>query len=94
MGGFNFVLDDAKLVAAVSGEGATYPDGGLQRLVVPGDCDDSRLYHRIWAGEMPPSGFPAPTVSEVSMIRAWIACLGGSPAGEDGAGDGGAPARP
>jgi hypothetical protein len=76
MGGFDFVMDDAKLLTAVS---ATVDDAGAPLpFLVPGDPDRSRIYHRAAVGEMPPVQAPplppnpAPTVSDLSVLRAWI----------------------
>jgi hypothetical protein len=92
MGGFDFVLDDERLKTAVS---MTVDDAGKPlRFVVPGDPEQSRLYRRIVVGEMPPvqapplPANPIPAVSDVSVLRAWIAsCLGAS--ASHGPGDGG-----
>jgi hypothetical protein len=88
MGGFDFVLDDAKLKSAVSS--TVFDDAGKPlRFLVPGDPDRSRIYHRIVAGEMPPTQAPplppnpAPTVSDLSVLRTWItACCGPSEQGD------------
>jgi hypothetical protein len=85
---FNFVLDVAKLLTAVSG---TVKDPSTMqpvRFLVPGDPDHSRLYVRMFRREMPPGdivGLPnnpnRPTVSDVSLVRHWIAhCLGANEA--------------
>jgi hypothetical protein len=86
-GGFDFVLDDNKLVSAVTS--APTPDGGVWRFVVPGDCDDSYVYYRISKSQMPPPGNPAPTISDLSVLRTWINCLAGSPLGPNGGDDAG-----
>jgi hypothetical protein len=65
-GNFYFVLDDELLAKAVSASG--------QRFIVPGAPDDSRLYRRIAAGEMPPrTRTQRPTPDEVALLRRWIA---------------------
>jgi hypothetical protein len=77
MGGFDFVLDDAKLRTALSS--TVDAMGKPLRFLVPGDPARSRLYQRLWAGEMPPVQAPplppnpTPTVADVSVLRAWIA---------------------
>jgi hypothetical protein len=64
-GNFYFVLEDETLAKAVSSTG--------QRFIVPGSPDDSRLYRRVAAGEMPPrSRTQRPTPEEVSLLREWI----------------------
>jgi len=98
MGGFDFVLDDARLVTAVS---SVLDDAGMpERFIIPGDPDHSRLYRRVALGEMPPTqspplpALPAPNVSDISVLRYWITdCLGVTPvAADDGsAGDDAAP---
>jgi hypothetical protein len=44
-GSFDYVLDDARLVKSFSSD--TCPDGGLYRMVVPGDPTDSLVYERF-----------------------------------------------
>jgi hypothetical protein len=64
-GNFYFVLDDDILAKAVSSTG--------QRFVVPGAPDDSRLYRRVAAGEMPPKSLSLrPTPDEIALLRRWI----------------------
>jgi hypothetical protein len=76
-GNFYFVLDDEVLVKAVSATG--------QRFIVPGAPEDSRLYRRVAAGEMPPRArTQRPSPDDVALLRRWISgCLtpgaGGSP---------------
>jgi hypothetical protein len=81
---FNYVLDVGKLLTAVS---STVKDPVTMqpvRFLVPGDPDHSRVYVRMFKREMPPGdviGLPPnpnrPTVSDISVIRQWIAhCLG------------------
>jgi hypothetical protein len=69
---FDFILEPDKLKMAVSSTG--------QRFVVPGDPDQSRIYQRISVGEMPPPGrMPRPSMSDVQVIRQWIAsCFDGT----------------
>jgi hypothetical protein len=86
-GGFNFILDDAKLVdPAVGISNKTRDDAGkLVRLVIPGDPDNSWIYQRVQhtraapRGQMPPLNTdptlpqnPRPTVSDISVLREWI----------------------
>jgi hypothetical protein len=76
------VLDVAQLLMKVS---ATVDDPDTKqpaRFLVPGDPDHSRIYVRAMRGEMPPPdvvGLPAnprPSVSDLSVLQAWIAhCL-------------------
>jgi hypothetical protein len=54
----------------------------LQRLVIPGEPEKSRLYLRVRNGEMPPTRppserqVPRPTISSISVLRSWIgSCL-------------------
>jgi hypothetical protein len=64
-GNFYFVLDDDVLAKAVSSTG--------QRFIVPGSPDNSRLFKRVAAGEMPPrSRMQRPTPQEVALLRDWI----------------------
>ena len=77
-GNFNTVLDFSTLPTLVS----TLPnpnDGGQFRFVVPGDPDNSRIYTRVFNGDMPPADvdptlppLPRPTVSQRSILRTWI----------------------
>jgi hypothetical protein len=84
-GNFYFVLDDDVLVKAVSATG--------QRFIVPGAPEDSRLFRRVAAGEMPPKArMQRPTPDDVALLRRWITrCL--TPGG-GGAPDAAAPAAP
>jgi hypothetical protein len=88
-GGLGFILDDGQLAGAYS-QTALLPDGGPQRLLIPGDPYDSRLYQQVAAGlsgsaaGMPPTAqagyptIPRPSVSDVSVLYAWIvACVPG-----------------
>ena len=86
---FDFVLNTAKLLVARSttARDPVDPTKGM-RFLVPGDPDGSRLYLLMAGGTPPmpppsPSGqapMPAPTVSDLSLLRQWITnCLG--PAG-------------
>jgi hypothetical protein len=89
---FDYVLDVGKLLKAVS---STVKDPVTMqpvRFLVPGDPDHSRIYVRMFKREMPPGdvvGLPPnpnrPTVSDISVIRQWIAhCLGtDAPDGQD-----------
>jgi hypothetical protein len=69
---FDFILDLDKLKTGVSSTG--------QRFVVPGDPDQSRIYQRMSVGEMPPAGrMPRPSMSDIEVIRQWIAsCFDGT----------------
>jgi hypothetical protein len=90
---FDYVLDVGKLLAAVSSTVKDPATGQPVRFLVPGDPDHSRLYIRMFKREMPPGdvvGLPPnpnrPTVSDVSVVRQWIAhCLGTN--ADDGQGD-------
>src|SRR5262245_40095594 len=58
-GGFNYVLDRDKLVAA--------------RKVVPGKPDDSPLMRKVVAGKMPPPDQqPRPSADDVALLRQWV----------------------
>jgi hypothetical protein len=87
-GAFNFVLDDARLVASHSNN-YTNDAGMLRRLVIPGDPEDSWLYQRITAPigsveRMPPlnaaqfigpaaaASLVVPTASDISVLYEWI----------------------
>jgi hypothetical protein len=92
MGGFNYVLDDNQLITAHS---ATYTDdaGAYRRMIIPGDPEDSWVYHRVAIGAMPPTQnpplppIPHPTISDISILHEWIEnCLGASSGAAD-AGD-------
>jgi hypothetical protein len=91
--GLGFILDDGRLASALS-QTAILPDGTPQRLVVPGSPYGSRLYQRVAAGlsrsaaGMPPAAqpgypvLPRPSVSDVSVLYAWImACVPGATQG-------------
>jgi hypothetical protein len=76
---FDCVLDTESLIAKVSVT-AKDPDTSLPaRFLVPGDPDHSRIYLRPLHGEMPPPDVvglppnPRPTVSDLSVLRHWIA---------------------
>lgn len=81
-GGFDFVLDDARLASAVSS--TSLDDAGKpMRLIIPGKPSESNFYQRVIQGQMPPAvapplpPTPTPTVSEFSELHEWIAnCLG------------------
>lgn len=73
---FNFVLDDDKLTTT------TFVPSGLL-FVAKGDPEHSELYQRVSLGLMPPGASDianqssiAPTISDVSVLREWIMCLG------------------
>jgi len=81
---FDYVLDVPKLLTAVSAT-VTDPTTGMPvRFLVPGDPDHSRIYVRMFTRQMPPGdvvGLPPnpsrPSVSDISVVRQWIAhCLG------------------
>ncbi len=58
-GGFNYVLDRDKLVAA--------------RKIVPGKPDDSPLLRKVVAGKMPPPDqSPRPSAAEVALLKQWV----------------------
>jgi hypothetical protein len=66
MGHFDFVLEPDTLTTATGTTGA--------RFVVPGMPDQSRLYQRAAAGEMPPAGrMPRPSEGDIAVLRDWIA---------------------
>ncbi len=68
-GGFNYVLDRDKLVAA--------------RKVVPGQPDESPLLRKVVAGKMPPPDEqPRPAAADVALLRQWVeaGALGAAPA--------------
>jgi hypothetical protein len=82
LGGLGAMLDDNALIAARSTQGALDDAGRPQRLVVPGDPDDSRLYQRMYEGlalsaaGMPPADQSLrPNASDCSLLRQWILCL-------------------
>jgi hypothetical protein len=86
-GGFNFILEDARLSDPVRGVSNKTRNnlGQPVRLVIPGDPDNSWIYQRIShtnaapQGQMPPLTTdptlpqnPRPSVSEISVVREWI----------------------
>jgi hypothetical protein len=92
-GGIDFILDDSRLVGAVS-QTATDDAGQPLRLVVPGDPAHSWLYARVAggvagsaAGMPPPSaqsiaGVSHCTASDLSVLYGWIfACVPGTDGG-------------
>ena len=98
---FDYVLDVGKLLTAVSSSVKDPVTMQPVHFLVPGDPDHSRLYVRMFRREMPPGdvvGLPPnpsrPTVSDVSVIRQWIAhCLGTNARdGQDDGQDDSAPA--
>jgi hypothetical protein len=81
---WNFVLDDNRLIS----EQFTREQQPPQRYVIPGDPMRSVLYVRaVVLRDMPPQPTdlgtprnPAPTLSDASVLRDWIAhCLPGAP---------------
>jgi hypothetical protein len=80
---FDFVLEVDRLVAARSTTVKDPQSGQPARFLVPGQPDQSRLYVRIAADEMPPRdvvGLPPnpkrPSISDLSVLRTWISdCL-------------------
>ncbi len=92
-GGVDFILDDGKLLAAVS-QTQTDDAGKPLPLLVPGDPAHSWLYVQVAHGMngastgMPPltlagySNIPRPGAMHLSLLYAWImACLPGTDAG-------------
>jgi hypothetical protein len=81
-GNFDFILDFNTLMKAVGTTG--------KRFAVPGMPDQSRLFQRAAAGEMPPAGrMPRPGPDDIRVLREWIqSCLVAGPS--DGP-DAGAP---
>jgi mono/diheme cytochrome c family protein len=60
-GGFNFVLHRSKLIES-------------DAYIAPGKPDDSYLYQRMAAGDMPPRGEePRPSGEQIEIVRRWIA---------------------
>jgi hypothetical protein len=59
-GGMGYVLDAGRLIE--------------EGKVIPGDPDASRLLQRMTDGSMPPAGSPAPSATDISAVRDWIAC--------------------
>jgi hypothetical protein len=99
---FDYVLDVAKLLTAVS---STVKDPVTMqpvRFLVPGDPDHSRIYVRMFKREMPPGdvvGLPPnpnrPNVSDISVIRQWIGhCLGTQASDGQGQDDGSDATKP
>jgi WD40 repeat protein/mono/diheme cytochrome c family protein len=65
-GGFNYVLDRDKLIAA--------------RKVVPGKPDESPLLRKVVAGKMPPPDQqPRPGAADVALLKEWVEA--GAPGG-------------
>ena len=98
-GGLGFILDDQQLSSALS-QTAVLADGAPQRLLIPGDPYDSRLYQRVASGlsgstaGMPPlalPGYPAiprPSVSDLSVLYGWMfACVSDAGGYVNGGGD-------
>jgi Planctomycete cytochrome C len=83
MGNFDFILNVEILTVANSTAGT--------KFVLAGSPEQSRIYQRVSAGEMPPAGqMPRPSAADVSVLRDWIArCVvtgqpgPGGPAGRD-----------
>jgi hypothetical protein len=91
---FDCVLDPERMVSMVSAT-AKDPDT-LQpaRFLKPGDPDHSRIYLRPYNGEMPPPDViglppnPRPSVSDLSVLRQWIAsCVPDTDTVDDNADD-------
>ena len=59
-GGMGYVLDAGRLIE--------------EGKVIPNDPDASRLLQRMTDGSMPPPGSPAPSATDISAVRDWIAC--------------------
>ncbi len=58
-GGFNYVLDRDKLVAA--------------HKIVPGKPDESPLMRKVLAGKMPPPDQqPRPSAAAVALLKQWV----------------------
>lgn len=86
MGGFRSILDLPVLVTLTSSTQRDLVTGQPVRLLVPGKPDESRVYRRVAGNEMPPMGDPAlaprprPSISDVSVLRAWIQdCIAAPP---------------
>jgi hypothetical protein len=89
LGGFDYVLDDAKLTTLTS---ATYiNDAGMPwKMIAAGDPAHSWVYQRIVTGEMPPASdlvqsligpqaaanLVRPSAADQSALYTWILCLG------------------
>jgi hypothetical protein len=96
-GGFNYVLDDAKLANSVAN--VAMDDAGMHlKMLVAGDPEHSFVYQRVMLGQMPPpmslassiigtaaKNLVYPTAADETILYAWIMCFG--------AGDGGPFAR-
>jgi len=81
---FDFILELDKLKTGVASTG--------ERFVVPGDPGHSRIYQRVSAGEMPPTGkMPRPSQADVAVIGQWIASCFNGTGGWDRPDAGGAP---
>ena len=109
---FDFLFDFERLKNAPSSVADLRDMTRKMRFVAAGDPDNSRLYLRVARGEMPPPDVvglppnPRPTVSDISILREWIAsCMGvntplpptpvpGVPGGMDAGGRRDAGARP
>ncbi len=81
---FDFVLDVPRLSTAVSATAIDPVTKTAARFLTPGKATQSRVYLRVAGGEMPPRDVvglppsPRPTISDVSVLEAWIArCIGG-----------------
>jgi len=81
-----FILDDAHLINTASL--AVDANGQPFHYIVPGDPEDSFIYIRVAAGlqadrprlGMPPASITQrPTYSDLSVLHAWIDCLGPAP---------------
>jgi len=79
-GGLTNIESDASLVNVMSTSGK-YPGW---KYVVPGDLNASLIYHRVvMVGDMPPPStidapLPHPSISDMSVLREWILCIGGA----------------
>src|SRR5579859_926702 len=89
LGGFDYVLDDAKLTTSTS---ASYKNnaGMLWPMVAAGEPSQSWIYERIVNGQMPPAQDVAqnligsqaaanlvrPSAADESVLYSWILCLG------------------
>ena len=64
-GNFDFCLDEHLLTTSVSSTG--------KRFVVPGAPEESRLYQRVFAREMPPAiQMQRPSAGDITVLRDWI----------------------
>ncbi len=79
----NHILEDDMIInvksTSLANSGKTY--------VIPGDPDNSLIYHRVAVAQDMPKPPPDATtaaipfsISEMSVIRSWIMCLGSAPA--------------